>query len=153
MLDSLGINPIVTLIQAGLFGVLLVVMWRFFFARVTESLTRREREIETILREIESRRAAVEQKMKDYERRIREIEQAATLKIQEAVKEGQRIKAEFEAEAKRRADETLARGKEAIRREREQAMEHLRRESERMAAQIAERILAEPVARRVEYRP
>jgi F-type H+-transporting ATPase subunit b len=146
MLDSLGINLMVVPVQAVLFTILLIVMWKFFFTRVAGAMNQREHEVEKVLHDIQSKQAHVEKQMTDYTRRIQEIEQQVTLKIQEAVKEGQRIKADIEAEAKKRADEELAKGKQAIQREREQAMVNLQRESAKLAQEIAQRILQEPVA-------
>jgi F-type H+-transporting ATPase subunit b len=145
MLDSLGINLWVTLVQFIFFMLLFVVMWRFFFTRIVDALHKREEAVDTILHDIDMKQKMVDQHMKDYTRRMQEIEQEATLKIQAAVKEGQKVKGEVEAEAKRRADEELARGKAQIQKEKEQAMAALQKEATRIAAEIAARVLQESV--------
>lgn len=146
MLDSLGINLLVTLVQAIIFMALFVVLWKFFFGRVVGAMNRRDEEMNKVLHDIESKQKKVDESLQEYTRRMTEIEQQATLKIQEAVKEGQRVRSEVEAEAKKRSDEELAKGKTMIQRERDQALATLQKEASRLAVQIAEQVLSEPLS-------
>ena len=145
MLESLGINLMVVPVQVVIFTTLVLVLWKFFFARVAGAVVQREHQIQGILHDIESKQKAVEQSMQDYTRRMKEIEQEATLKIQDAVKEGQRVKAEIESQAKAKADAALAQGKAQIQREKDLALADLQKQASKLAEQAAERILSEPM--------
>lgn len=144
IVESLGINFKVTALQIVAFTVLFIVLWRFLFSRVVGALTQREDEIQGMMHQVQSKQAKVEEQMNEYARRLKEIEHDATLKIQEAVTEAQRIKGAVEADARKRAEEDLERGKVMIRREMEQAMANARAQASRLAVEIADRILVGP---------
>ena len=138
-----GINWTIVILQFIAFGVVVAILWKFVITKVFVGMTKREESIRVKFSEIEAKQAEVEQQVREYDRKLHEIEQEAAGKMKAAVTEGLRLKAEMEAEAKRRAEDEIARTKTLIEIESDQAKVSLRREATRLAMEQAERLLAQ----------
>lgn len=145
LLKKLEINPAVVAVQAVVFFTLFLIMSRLFFGRLLEHLRRREEETREALDRIAERQKEVEALKAEYEKKLKQIEQEAQARLQAAVQEGIRIRNEMAAMAEEERRRELDQARKQISRERERAVTRLRRETSRLAGEIAERVLAEPV--------
>lgn len=152
MLAGAGIDWKVVIVQIMAFVLVFVLLWKVLVKRITAGLAKREEGIRKTFQDIETRQAAVDRQVEEYSRKLKEIEQEAAFKMKEAVSEGQRLKADMETEARRRAEDEVAKAKSLIQIESDQAVVTLRKEATRLAMEQAERILAGAVGSDVQGR-
>lgn len=142
----------VVILQIVAFVVVFAVVWKFVITKVFKAMAKREEDIRKRFEEIEARQIAVDQQVKEYNRKLQEIEQEAAVRMKAAVEEGLKLRAEMEVEAKRRADEEIARTQTLIQIESDQATITLRREAARLAVEQAERLLAQAMTPEMQSR-
>jgi F-type H+-transporting ATPase subunit b len=152
LLIQLGINFKVVLINAVVFVILFAILAKFLFSRVGGFIQKREGEIEDSMKQIEEKQKEVDRMAAEYGQRMAEIEKEAQAKLQEAVKEGVRIRDEIRAKAEKDRIHELDKVKAEIAAERDKAIGDLRKDAGKMAVEIAERILAEQVPPNVHER-
>jgi F-type H+-transporting ATPase subunit b len=145
ILDELGINPKVLLVQVAIFVTTFILLSRFLFARVLSFMKQREEEQASAAEKIRHNQAEVERLQKEYEAAIAKVEKEAYARLQESLKEAIEAKNRIvgEAQAKARAEVEAARA--VIASEKAQAVDGLRAEVARLAREAAGRILEEPV--------
>jgi F-type H+-transporting ATPase subunit b len=103
---------------------------------------RRER-IRSEIEKIEQEKGAVAHLRQDLETHLKRIEAESRERIQSAVGEGQKVAAEIREIARKEAQEMLARAREEIGREREQAEMALKNEVVDLAVEIASKVIRE----------
>lgn len=122
----------------------LLVLWilkKYAFGTVFSVLEERQKAIAKSLEDAEKKRLDMEVMRKDYEVRIRSIEQETRQKLQEAVLEGQRIAAEIRAKGQNDAAAQLERAKKEIERETEKAQFLVRKEIVELSALMAGKLI------------
>lgn len=108
------------------FFILMWILAKFAWSPVIKTIDERR---ETIAREfdtIEKRQAHLESQIKDYEERLRQIDNEARERMNKAIDEGRRTATELVEEARRAADEMRNKAQQDIKLEIEKARVELR---------------------------
>ena len=140
ILDQLGINLKVVAVQVVIFLITIWVLYRFLFRPVTEFTERRDKEMDEAVAGIEKNRAEVERLAAEYRKKLDEIEKRAYDRLQEAIKEGLKAKAEIVAKAEKETRSLVEKARAEIEKEKAAAREALRAEVKRLALDAAERL-------------
>jgi F-type H+-transporting ATPase subunit b len=131
------------ILQVVAFVIVFGVLWKFVIVKIFAGMAKREEDIRKRFEEIEKKQADMDLQVKEYAKRLQDIEQTAAVRMKEAVAEGLKLKAEMEAEAKRRAEEEVARTQTLVQIESDQAIATLRKEAARLSMEQAERLIRE----------
>jgi len=123
------------------FLIMLWILRKYAWGRVTNLLEERRRKIAGEFEEAERRKAAAEQLRVRYEQELRTIDAQARQKLQEAVADGQRVAGEIKSQAQTEAAARLERAQDEIQREREKAKEILKEQMIALSMRGAEKIL------------
>ena len=124
----------------------LIVLWimkRFAWKPLLRILEERKNRVRSELEEAEKRRVEVEKLRQQYENKLRSIDAEARARLQEAVRNAERIGSEIKEEARADVKEMLGRARDEIERDRAQALVELRNEVVDMAMKASEKILRE----------
>ena len=113
-LDLLGVNPAVTAVVFVAFAILFIILYKFLFKKVGQVLDERENLIKNKFTEIEDKQKKADELGRQYEQQLKEIEQKALLKLQEAVKEGALKREQILDQARKDAQQELARAKQVL---------------------------------------
>lgn len=130
-----------TLVQIIAFVIFFWVMKKYAWGPVTDVLNERQKRIEQGFDEIRRKQesaGALEQKLDE---RLRNIEQEARVRIQEAVAEGRRLAAEISENAHEEANQITERAKRTIELEVAKARIELRNEIVGMTIAASERLM------------
>jgi F-type H+-transporting ATPase subunit b len=122
----------------------LVFLWlvrRYAWAPLLETLEARRQKIAADLAEAERRKQEAADVRAQLDRELRNIEQQARVRIQEAVTEGQRLAGDIKADAQAQARARLERAQAEIESEVAKARKALHEDVARMAVRGAEGIL------------
>ena len=142
-MDILAIDWKLLAIQAGGFGLLLLVLKLFLFKPILEMLDARKREVAETYGAAEEAKQIAEQSRQDYEKRLAEVaEEIRSIKAAE-IKEAQRIKDEIVAESREQADKILEKARQEIGREKDSAMVELRKTAVDLAIGAAGKLIKE----------
>lgn len=142
---NIQIQQIIT--QVIGFLILLWVLRKFAWDRLSSILEERRTKIISELEEARKGREALEQMRRDYEAKMAEIENQARLRVQEAVVQGQRAAKELADQAREEARQILEKSKENIEREMAKAKAQLRDEIATISVAAAEKIVRQEVNR------
>ena len=96
------------------FLLLLWVLKRFAWKPILAVLDARQARIESGLSKIEAEKTEIERLRLDYQARLAKIEDEARQKIQDAVREGQRVATEIQDEARNQAQAIIAKSQQTI---------------------------------------
>jgi F-type H+-transporting ATPase subunit b len=143
ILEQLGIDFNIILIQIVGFLLLLWLMMRYFWKPVEQMLEARRQDINATYDKIEADRQAMEQLRVDYEQRLAQIEAEARERIQQAIGEAQQLREQILQDARRQAQEILARAQEQAQLEREKLLTELQTHVADLTLAVAERVLGE----------
>lgn len=131
------------------FGVLVWLLKRFLFRPVAKALQERREAIEAQRHEVEAREAAAEQVRREFEDRVRGLDQRARTTIEQAMEEGRQRRADAIDEGRSKAREMLDEAREEIATGRRQALHELRREVLGLASAAATRVVRDMSERSV----
>jgi F-type H+-transporting ATPase subunit b len=124
------------------FGVLALLLAKFGWRPILETLQARERAVRESVEEAQRAKSEAE----DILRRNQEILAGARREtagiIEQGKREAETLKAEILAQARREAQELVDQGKKQVQYEQKQAMDALRRQVADLAIQAAERLIA-----------
>lgn len=143
ILELLGIDFNILIIQIVGFLLLLWLMTRYFWKPINQMLEARRADINATYDKIEADRLAMEQLRADYEQRLAHIEQEARERIQQAVGEAQQLRDQIIADARRQADDILARARQQAELEREKLLTELQTHVADLTLAATERLLRE----------
>ncbi len=143
ILEQLGIDFNLIIIQAVGFLLLLWLLTRFFWKPIEQMLEARRQDINATYDKIEADRRAMEQLRAEYEQRLAQIEAEARERIQQAVGEAQQLRDQILQDARRQAQEIIARAQEQASLEREKLLTELQTYVADLTLAVAERILGE----------
>jgi F-type H+-transporting ATPase subunit b len=138
---GLEFGQIVTQIVGFLIAILLLkkFAWKPLLSMLEERRTKIKAEFDTI----DEERKKTENLYADYEKKLREIDSVARVKIQEAAREGQKMADEIKEEARKEAREIVYKTREDVERDIEKAKVQLRDEVISMTMQITEKLIGE----------
>lgn len=123
------------------FVLFVLILRRYAWGPVLETIDARRQRIADEFAEAERRKAEAEQLKAEYEQSLRTIDAQARQKLLEAVAEGQKVAAEIKAGADREAAARLHRAEDDIAREREKQKELLKEQMIGLSLRAAEKIL------------
>jgi F-type H+-transporting ATPase subunit b len=122
----------------------LLMVWilrRYAWGPLLGMLEARREKIAGEFREADRLKAEAEQLKNRYDQELRGIEAQARERIQEAVREGQRVAGEIRTQAQHEATRRLERAADEVAREREKAKEILKQQIISLAVRSTEKIL------------
>jgi len=123
-----------------LFGLSMVVLWKFAFPRIGEALDRRQRAIELSIDEAEQIRRRADDLLSEYRERLTEARQQADEIIERARKAGEAHERESEEEAKARRERLMEQTRREIELETQRAIQDIRREVADLTVLATERV-------------
>lgn len=145
VIDALGINPKVLLVQIIAFLLIFWILKKFLFTRIQEYMKSRSEEIKNTFTKIEKDKEEIERLTKEYQQKLAEIEKTAYDKIQQAIKEGISAKSEILKEAHEQSQKTLEKARDEIEREKQKAILELRKEVITLSLEVAEKLIDAPI--------
>lgn len=143
ILELLGIDFNILIIQIVGFLLLLWVFTRYFWKPIYAMLESRRADINATYDKIEADRRAMEQLRADYEQRLNQIEAEARERIQKAVSEAQELREQILAEARLQAEDIVARAREQAELEREKLATELQEHVANLALRATEHLIRE----------
>ena len=125
------------------FFILWVLMRKWLFGPIMETIKARETDIKTIYDTAEGERSKAEEFRVEYEQRLSGIEAEARVRIQSAVKDAEEAKNQIILEARTRSEDILRRGQEDLVREREKTLSQMREEVVNLSLAAAGKLIGE----------
>lgn len=130
---------IVTLIVG--FLIVLAVLHKFAWTGVLKAIDERREHIRGQFDQIDRRQSDLNTRIKEYEERLRQIDEEANRRLTAAVDEGRRISEELAARARTEADAMMERARTTIQIETDKAKVELRDHTVALAIGAAEKLL------------
>jgi F-type H+-transporting ATPase subunit b len=140
LLKSLNIVPLVIVLNAVVFLLLLFIMDRLFWKPVMRHLEQRKDDIAHAYTTVEDARREMEALRADYQSRLARIEAEARGQIQQTVRSAQAQREDLLAAARQQAEQVAREGAQAIAAEREQALVGLRDTLDDVALEALSRV-------------
>jgi F-type H+-transporting ATPase subunit b len=110
------------------FGLTLLVLWKFVFPRIAEALDRRQHAIEDSIDAAERTRRDADELLQEYRQRLADARGQADEIVSRARKTGEATEAEALAEARRRREELMEQTRRDIQAETRRAIQEIRSE-------------------------
>lgn len=123
------------------FGILLWVLSKFALPPILEALETRERKIRDSIDQAEQSRTSAEQRLREYEAKLRGAAQEAEAMLTEARTKSQRMLEENELRLRAESERIKAETTQEIDRERRKALQDIRGEAANLALLVAEKVL------------
>ena len=124
------------------FGILLLMLRRFAWGPILKAVNAREERIRSALDGAEENRAQAEALLAEQREHLTEARRRAGEIVAEGRVAAERVRSEIEAKARGEAGALLERARTEIARERDAAIEELRRESVDIALQAASHLIS-----------
>jgi F-type H+-transporting ATPase subunit b len=126
ILKDLNIDPIVMLMNGGLFLLLLFILNGMFWKPMMAHLEQRKHDIQNAYKTVDDARAEMERLRTEYQARLVQIEAEARGQIQETVRDAQAQREKMIASARQEAESLIQKGAESLSTEREQTLAGMR---------------------------
>jgi F-type H+-transporting ATPase subunit b len=140
--QSLGLDLSLIITQIIGFIIALWILKAFAWKPLLKMLEDRKSKIAGDIRSAENLKQDAAKVLESYQARLRDIENEARQKIQEAVSEGSRIATEIKEQARDDSRQILARSREELVRDVAKARVQLRNEMVDMAVKAAEKVIS-----------
>jgi len=135
------------------FVITVLILKKFAWKPIMGILEERRQKIKSEFDQIESEKADAANLKADYEAKLKDIDNLSRQKLNEAVKEGQKIAAEIKEQGRDEAKEIIGRAKAELERDVEKARVQLKEDMVTMTIAAAEKIISakmdEPQNRRL----
>jgi F-type H+-transporting ATPase subunit b len=125
------------------FLIALFILKKYAWGPVLQMLDDRRQKIADEFADIETQKQQTEALLREYEERLRKIEDEARARINEAVTEGQKVAAEIKANAQEDAKRITLRAKSELERDVDRARAQLKEDMVTMTLGATERLLHE----------
>jgi F-type H+-transporting ATPase subunit b len=125
------------------FIIVLWIMKRFAWKPLLRILDERTERVQSDLGEAEKQRLDMEKLREQYEEKLKDIDSEARARLQEAVRNAQRIASEIKEDARGDVKEMLGRARDEIERDRAEALVQLRKEVVEIAIKASEKVVRE----------
>ncbi len=146
ILDSLGVNIKAIIIQAVGFLILLFILKKYLFGKISAMLNERSEGVKKVYTKVENDRAEAEQLKIEYHKKISEAEAEAVRRIQEAVNEGSRISEEIIKRAKEEIELMKGKAQEGIDQERKKALAEIRNQVVTLSLLASSRLIRQSIS-------
>jgi F-type H+-transporting ATPase subunit b len=140
-LSALGVNIKIVIIQAIGFLILLWLMKKFLFGRIQGIMQRRREEVVEGYERNERVRQELEELKNNYEARLANIESEATQKMEQAVKEAQKLAQEILTTTRQEADEIRERAVYDFNQEKKKALTEIRDEVVNLSMELTTKMI------------
>ena len=137
-----SINPGLLIWTLVVFGILLVLLWRFAFPAILKSVEERERRIQKQLEDAERANAEAQRLLEEHRKQIAAARNEAQEILAKAKTVAQKERETLLAKAREEYDALLSRARKDIDAETEKAILALRREAVELSIAAASRVIA-----------
>ncbi|NUO07094.1 MAG: F0F1 ATP synthase subunit B [Candidatus Brocadia sp.] len=146
ILNTLGVNVKAVIIQAVGFLILLFVLKKYLFGKISNMIKERSEGIKSIYAKIEDERAEAERLKSEFQKKLFDAEADATKRIQEAINEGNRISEGIIKHSHEAAEELMAKAREVIEQERKKAIAEIRDQVVTLSMLASSRIIQQSIS-------
>ena len=136
-----SINPGLIIWTLVVFGILLVLLWRFAFPSIVKSVEERERRIQKQLEDAEKANAEAQRLLEEHKKQIAAARNEAQDILAKAKTISQKERETLLAKAREEYDALLNRARKDIDAEKEKAIQALRREAVDLSIAAASRVI------------
>ena len=137
---------------AVVFGLVLLLLWKYAWGPITDALEEREERIDASMTKAERALEEAKRIQAENEKHRREGEQKAREVLREAREEAEALREEEKAKTRREIQQMQERAQEEIEREKENALNELRAEVADLAIQAAGKIIGENLNEQRQHR-
>lgn len=148
ILNTLGINFKSIIIQGVGFLILLFILKKFLFGKISAMIKARTDEVKNTYEKTEKDRAAAERLMLEYQKKLAETEAEAARRVQEAINEGNRISEEMIKRAKEEVDQIRVKAQEGIEQERKKALTEIRNQVVTLSILASSKIIQQSISQK-----
>ncbi len=146
ILHTLGINIKSVIVQGIGFLILLVILKKFLFGKISAMIKARTEEVKSTYEKTERDRADAEQLKLDYQRKLSDAEAEVARRVQEAINEGSRIGEEIVKRAKEEVELMKVKAQEGIDQERKKALADIRNQGVTLSILASSRIIRQSIS-------
>lgn len=146
ILNTLGVNIKAVIIQAVGFLILLFVLKKYLFGKISAMIKERSEGIKSAYTKIDDDRLAAERLKGEYQKKISDAETEVARRIQEAVNEGSRVSEEIIKRAKEEIELMKIKAKEGIDQERKKALADIRNQVVTLSILASSRIIRQSIS-------
>ncbi len=146
ILNSLGVNIKAIIIQAVGFLILLFILKKYLFGKISAMLNERSEGVKKVYTKVENDRAEAERLKIEYHKKISEAEAEAVRRIQDAVNEGSRISEEIIKCAREEIELLKVKAKEGIDQERKKALAEIRNQVVTLSILASSRLIRQSIS-------
>ena len=136
-----SINPGLIIWTLVVFGILLVLLWRFAFPAILKSVEERERRIQKQLEEAERANAEAQRLLEEHKKQLAAARAEAQNILTKAKTVAQKEREALLAKAREEYEALLVRARKDIDAEKEKALQELRREAVELSIAAASRVI------------
>ena len=145
ILNSLGINFKSIIIQGVGFLILLFILKKYLFGKISAMLKERSEGVKNTYAKIDLEKAEAERLKIEYQKKLSEAEAEVVKRIQEAVKEGEHISAGIIQRAQQEVESIRAKAQESIEQERKKALADIRNQVVTLSIMASSRIIQQSI--------
>ena len=146
ILDNLGVNIKAIIIQAVGFLILLFILKKYLFGKISAIIKERSEGVKNVYAKIENDKAEAERLRIEYQRKLSDAETEAVKRIQEAVNEGSRVSEEIIKRAKEEIELMKVKAKEGIDQERKKALAEIRNQVVTLSLLASSRLIRQSIS-------
>ncbi|HHT9107309.1 MAG TPA: F0F1 ATP synthase subunit B [Candidatus Wunengus sp. YC63] len=146
ILNTLGVNIKAVIIQAVGFLILLFVLKKYLFGKISAMIKERSEGIKSAYTKIDDDRLVAERLKGEYQKKISDAETEVARRIQEAVNEGSRVSEEIIKRAKEEIELMKVKAKEGIDQERKKALADIRNQVVTLSILASSRIIRQSIS-------
>ena len=146
ILNTLGVNIKAVIIQAVGFLILLFVLKKYLFGKISAMIKERSEGIKSAYTKIDDDRLVAERLKGEYQKKISDAETEVARRIQEAVNEGSRVSEEIIKRAKEEIEWMKVKAQEGIDQERKKALADIRNQVVTLSILASSRIIRQSIS-------
>ena len=146
ILNNLGINFKSIIIQAVGFLILLLILKKYLFGKISAMIKERSEGVKSTYAKVENDRAEAERLIIEYQKKLAEVEAEVGRRIQEAVKEGERISEGIVQRAQQEIELLRVKAQESIELERKKALADIRNQVVTLSIMASSRIIQQSIS-------
>lgn len=146
ILNTLGVNIKAVIIQGVGFLILLFVLKKYLFGKISAMIKDRAEGVKKVYAKIENDRAEADRLKLEYQRKLSEAETEVARRIQEAINEGGRVSEGIIKRAKEEIELMKIKAKEGIDLERKKALAEIRNQVVTLSILTSSRIIQQSIS-------
>ena len=148
ILNTLGIDFKSIIIQGVGFLILLFVLKKFLFGKISAMIKARTDEVKNTYEKTEKDKSAAVQLMQEYQKKLTDAEAEAARRVQEAINEGNRISENIVKHAKEEVEQIRVKAQESIEQERKKALTEIRNQVVTLSILASSKIIQQSISQK-----